>query len=365
MPKLPAVYKRPRSPIYWGSVLIKGKRKQFGLCENKAAAQRMLADIKERLKGQNKYGATTWTAFKKRYLEWLSAHKAPTTARLDGSALNYFEEFANPNDIASISVIDVENFQTWLKNNSAELAKKYNPKKDKRPVGLIGNETINRTVRAFKTALKKAAEWELMPELPLSRVKKIKTPRGRVEFFTPNEVRILLDFADKKAEGHGGYCPYKTAVMLGARTGLRRGEMVHLEWADIDFKRQILTVQPKRDWAPKTNECRDVSLPTDLIIFLRALPRSKKCKNVLYDYYGEAFTVDNLTTKFGKFVKNSGLKGGLHKLRHTFASHLVQNGVDLYTVSKLLGHSSIKTTEIYAHLSPITFSEAIAKLPKI
>ena len=55
----------------------------------------------------------------------------------------------------------------------------------------------------------------------------------------------------------------------------------------------------------------------------------------------------------------------LHKLRHTFASHLVQNGVDLYRVSKLLGHTSIKMTEIYAHLTPSDIKSAVAKLPKI
>ena len=111
MPKLPSVYKRPRSPIYWGSVLIKGKRKQFGLCENKAAAQRMLADIKERLKGQNKYGATTWTAFKKRYLDWAKANKSPQTAYRDGLAFDYLEKFKQLKSLNEIDLTFAEEIQ--------------------------------------------------------------------------------------------------------------------------------------------------------------------------------------------------------------------------------------------------------------
>ncbi len=52
-----------------------------------------------------------------------------------------------------------------------------------------------------------------------------------------------------------------------------------------------------------------------------------------------------------------------HTLRHTYASHLVQRGISLYVISRLLGHSSIKTTEIYSHLSPENFHDAVKLLP--
>lgn len=365
MPKLPSVYKRAGSPVYWGSVMVNGKRKQCALCENKAAAQRMLADIKAESKSRSKYGTSTWEAFKQRYLDWSRANKSPITLGHDRRALNYFEEFAAPKTLEEINLALVENFQTWLKNTSDKLAATYNPKKDKRPMGLMSNEGINRMVRAVKCALRKGAEWELLPEMKLSRIKKFKTPKGRVDFFTPQELAQVLKCADEKAEEHGGYCPYKTATLLGARAGLRRGEMVFLEWGDIDFTKKTLTVQPKPGWAPKTNECRDIPLSADLLSYLQVLPHSDKCNRVLYDYYGDPLTLDGIVTKYLKFIKSTGLKGRLHKLRHTFASHLVQAGVDLYTVSKLLGHSSIKTTEIYAHLSPVTLASAVEKLPEL
>ena len=365
MPKLPSVYKRAGSPVYWGSVMVNGKRKQYALCENKAAAQRMLADIKAESKSRSKYGTSTWAAFKQRYLDWAQVNKSSQTAYRGKLAFAYLEKFRPIKTLDEIDLPFVEDFKIWLKKNSENLAAKYNPKKDKRPVGLIGNEAINRILQSLKVILRKGAEWDLLPELKLARIQKFKTPRGRVDFFTPQEVRALLNLAGDKAKEHGGYCPYKTATLLGTRAGLRRGEMIHLDWNDIDFNRKILTVQPKHGWTPKTNECRDIPLSADLLSYLRVLPHSPKCKRVMYDYYGDPLTLEGLSVKFAKFVKKAGLQGGLHKLRHTYASHLVQAGVDLYTVSKLLGHSSIKTTEIYAHLSPVTLAGAVEKLPKV
>jgi site-specific recombinase XerD len=78
---------------------------------------------------------------------------------------------------------------------------------------------------------------------------------------------------------------------------------------------------------------------------------------------GRPLTGDVLTHDFIKLVKSSGIKhASIHTLRHTFASHLVMSGADLYTVQKLLGHSSIKTTETYAHLAPNYLRSAIEKL---
>ena len=73
----------------------------------------------------------------------------------------------------------------------------------------------------------------------------------------------------------------------------------------------------------------------------------------------------SIKDSFKRALKKAGIKDfTFHDLRHTFASHLVMNGVDLYVVQRLLGHSTIELTQRYAHLDPRQFKEAIGKLEK-
>nr|QGT50622.1 hypothetical protein Elusimicrob1349_0920 [uncultured Elusimicrobia bacterium] len=366
MPKLPAVYKRAGSPIYWGSIMQQGKRKQIGLFSNKKDSQLELLRLRQEAKAFSQYSSSSWNAFKKRYLEWGGANKRLQTVYRDKNAIEYLESFApDLSDLTEVNLLLMEDFKTWLKNRSAKLAQNYVKKRGvKRPKGLISDITINRTMAALKAMWRKANEWGLMPEIKWNRIKRFKTARGRVDFFSVSEIQHMKAVADSLAEANNGYCMERTVLMLGSRAGLRRAEMVHLEESDLDFVRREIIIQPKPGWNPKDYECRTVAMSDDLFDFFTHYP-PRRTKRLLVDNYGDELTLDSVTTRFLNFVKRCGLKGGVHKLRHTFASHLAQNGVDLYRISKLLGHSSIKTTEIYAHLLPVTLADAVKQLPKL
>lgn len=362
--KLPSVYKRAGSPVYWGSVMVNGKRKQYALAENKAASQRMLADIKANRKELSKYGSVTWGSFKDKFFAWDTANKKAQTVSRDKISIEYLEEFTHIHELADITPMLLEDFKTWLINRS-EKTRPAGRKKHSRTRGVLGPHGVNRTLSSIKAIMRKAEDWNLIGQQKWRTVKNIKTAKGRVKFFLPEEVHILLEYTktlglerpvDKRP-------PWLTVTLLGARAGLRRAEIHNLMWADIDLRRGILSVTPKKDWNPKDYECRDIPLADDLREHLQRLP--KRGPYVIYDKYGDRMGINSYTAYYKRVINACGLSGSLHTLRHTFASHLVQNGVDLYTVSKLLGHSSIKTTEIYAHLSPITFSGAIKKLPKV
>ena len=348
--------------------MVNGKREHKALANNKLDALKKLDEWRAQrkpIKGQ----PITWDRFMEKYIEWTYANKSKNTAYRDKLSMEYLQEFCAEKKIPLKFITDVkprllDDFKTYLKMKSdGGITHNWSRKKER---GVMGNPGINRTLQSLKVIMRKAADWEYISEdIKWNKIKKFRTPRGRVEYFTAEEVFLLLKQAQKLAKANkNGYSSWTTVILLGARAGLRRGEIQNLMWSDINFETNILSITPKEDWHPKDYECRDIPMSADLREHLLKTPRQGEY--VIYDRYGHRFSVDAMTNYFiAKVTKRAGLKGNIHKLRHTFASHLVQNRVSLYEVRDLLGHSSITTTEIYAHLSKSSLHSAISKLPEI
>jgi len=181
-----------------------------------------------------------------------------------------------------------------------------------------------------------------------------RTPR----FLTVEECQRLLEACP--SDLHPVYFTF-------LNTGMRKAELEHLEWDDIDSTRRKIRIRRKESWQPKTGE-REIPMNDALHELLRDL-REKNVGGVNSNYIFSAPDGGKLKTKLRekliRIAQKAGIEGltRVHTLRHTFASHLVMSGVDLPTVKKLMGHSDIQTTMIYAHLSPDHLSDAVNKLP--
>lgn len=253
------------------------------------------------------------------------------------SALHRLEEFGLPKTIKEVTPSLLQRFQIFLKEKSTS--------------GKAGG--INRNVRAIRTLMRQAEAWNLIVPQKWQTIKKLREPRGRIVFHSPEEIKEILARCDSAA--------WRLVVLLGCRAGLRRGEMAVLKWSDVDFANGQIYVAPN-----KTDKHRYVPISKDLAIALKSIPRFPQNDYVVHvGEEGKRFSSYYITAAYAKKMKDMPFKCFLHKLRHTFASHLVQAGVDLYRVSKLLGHSSIKMTEIYAHLAPADLVAAVKKLPTI
>ena len=179
-------------------------------------------------------------------------------------------------------------------------------------------------------------------ELILKKIE-VEIANGTFGFETLDRKRILLsEFIQK-------YPTYSKAIKA-KNTGARRNEALNMTWDDVDMKNGRITFRQT-----KSGKNRLVPFNGILTDVFRRMERT-----------GEKpfpFLPDFVTKTFKKVVRESGVKDlSVHSLRHTFASHMVMAGVDIKTVSELLGHSSVRVTETYAHLMPSHLKASVERL---
>ncbi|PZM78986.1 MAG: hypothetical protein DKM50_09410 [Candidatus Margulisiibacteriota bacterium] len=144
-------------------------------------------------------------------------------------------------------------------------------------------------------------------------------------------------------------------VKVLLHTGIRSGELQRLKWDHVDFKNRIVVVE-----LSKSHKFRAVPINDTLYKHLLSLKRKAKRGQVYVfegDQSGEPFS--DFYHAFTREMKRIGMKGTVHMLRHTFASKLVQLDVNIYAVKELLGHASVQTTQVYAHIRMEDLSRAV------
>ena len=143
---------------------------------------------------------------------------------------------------------------------------------------------------------------------------------------------------------------HKTMLSLVYACGLRRSEVIGLRAIDIDSKRGLLKINQS-----KGNRDRIIPISEKTIEMLRDYYKAYKPKVWLFEgmLEGERYSEQSLQSVFKKSLKEAGIRrqATLHSLRHSYATHLMEQGTDLRFIQELLGHKSSKTTEIYTHVS--------------
>lgn len=245
--------------------------------------------------------------------------------------------------------------------------------------------TINRDLSDLRAALNRAVEWGHLDSSPLSRVKPLKVPdEPLVRYLRDHEEQALLreltarDAAARAARERtntwriarhldplpalaGQYSDHLTPmVLLSINTGLRRGELFQLRWADIDQERRSLTV---RAGNAKSRKVRHIPLNDDAYAALESWRAQSPSIAGLVFPAEDGGPFENVDSSYYRVLDKAGIRPfRWHDLRHHFASRLVMEGVDLNTVRELLGHADIKMTLRYAHLAPEHKARAVAKL---
>ena len=321
------LYKRGK--VWYCDLFIAGKRVQKPLSTNKAIAEEKLgALVQDRAAARYGHGAKDkpWRYCVDRYLAWSAENRAAVTHAHNKRALAICEELFHPQVMLDLTPEKVERVKSELRRRK------------------LKDDSINRNIRAIKTAMRKIEGREDLAPRRWDLVEEIRVPRGRLVYFTHEELQQLLDACRKPH--------WRTIVLLGARAGLRAGEIYHLEWKDISFERNQITIGPKPGWTPKNYECGHVPMPEDLRNHLKGLAKSAESAYVVAEGAWRPAGPDSMAHVFKKILAKAKLKGFLHVLRHTYGSHLAMGGMSLLGIRDLMRHKNFKTTEIYAHLAP-------------
>jgi len=213
--------------------------------------------------------------------------------------------------------------------------------------------TINRELAFLKNLFTMAMKWGKASENPMKQVRLFREDNGRTRFLTEEEEAHLLACCG----------PYLRPIVITAlHTGFRKSELLSLRWADVDFRRQTITV---RAAYAKNGEARSVPMTAVLTDTLKAI-RINAAPTAPVFRTREGRPYRHISTAFGTAMRRAGITDfTFHDLRHTFASRLVMGGVDLTTVKELMGHKHITMTLRYAHLAPGHKRSAIAVLDRL
>lgn len=210
--------------------------------------------------------------------------------------------------------------------------------------------TINQELALLRSAINYVRHhWGVRMENPVSR-QRLKSTALRLRYLTRTEACALVQHANRQQVA--------MFILLALHTGCRKNELLTLQWSDIDQQRAFLLLRPENT---KANKARAIPLNQTALKALQALQQGNDSPWVFTNAKGERKKTMNWS--FRKSLESAGIQDfHIHDLRHTFASWLVSEGVELIKVRDLLGHSTIKMTERYAHLRPDKLQDAVAVL---
>lgn len=302
------------------------------------------------------------------YGPWAKAHQKAGQATLDAIEACFADLLDTP--LQALCAFDMERFKARRLKNGIKPA------------------TVNRDLSRIRGALSRAVDWNLLAEHPMRRVKPAKgADDSRTRYLRRDEERALRQALIRRdqarridresgnrwlaARGHakrpawppGSFTDYLTPmVLLALNTGMRRGELLGLEWNSVNLQAKLLTVTAAN---AKSRRARHLPLNAEALDVLSRWHAQGSGAGLVFPSPA-GYRMGNINSSWEALCTSAALADfRFHDLRHSFASRLVMAGVDLNTVRELLGHSDIRMTLRYAHLAPDKLAEAVGRIEEL
>lgn len=249
-------------------------------------------------------------------------------------SLRKLQKSIGDKELSDYSVVDVESFRAKLS------------------IAGLENSTINIHLRSLKALFNRALTLQLITSNPFKGVKLCKVHRTAPAYLSPEDLDKLLVHVRKKA--------LRDIYTFLWHTGLRASELINLKWSEVDLNRGWMIITYS-----KSGKSRGVPLNSKAVAILSKFPAAARNGYVFKKKDGSQLKRTAISHSFKKAVRRAGLPEGLHlhSTRHSTASVGIMKGMDLSTVSKLLGHSSILiTSNYYSHIADSHMAKSIELL---
>jgi len=305
-----------RGRIWWISYNANGRRIREGVGPSKSLAKEVLVKRKHEISegkffDTRKTRGVTFRAIADKYWEMCGQHLRSASWRY---MLTEIVGRFGDKPAADISIADLQAFYNEIRARASV-------------------STANRHLTLIKSVFNRAIAWELFSgSNPASKITKAKEPPNRLRYLSQGELRALLSACDTRI------FPLLACAIY---TGMRRGEMLALTWANVDLAQGLIYILQSKSGKP-----REIPIAPNLRDVLAGMGRQEPAAKV--------FNVPVITLRrhFELALKTAGISGfRWHDIRHTFASHFIMKTGNLPALQKILGHASPMMTQRYAHLS--------------
>lgn len=298
--------------------------------------------------------------------------KNPSKKRTLSDAIHrYFKEILpnKPGSKAQYNQLDWWNQEIghlFLADLTPSIIGEYRNKLAETPVftkkSTINNQSIRKrsptTVVRYLAALSHVLtiavmEWEWLDTNPISRVKKPREPRGRERFLSDQERDRLLTYCRESAQ------PYLyVIVVLALSTGMRKGELMNLQWSQVDFKTQKIIL-----YKTKNGERRSVPLVGHALEQLKILHRKRRSDcDLLFPGKSGLSPIEINKPWYNALAQTKIENFRFHDLRHSAASYLAMDGASLLEIANVLGHKTMSMVKRYSHISENHAAHVVTKM---
>ena len=329
-----SLYRRKDSPNWWIDITAPdgGRVQQSTGTANKLKAEELHDLIKAQMWEQKRLGVKPRRSWQEAVLRYLAEKSQKSTLESDKSHLRWLDSYMRGKYLDEINR-DLISKITAARQEAYEIRRKKGPPRKIEPKPT----TVNRTLEILRAILRKARDdWEWIGNCP--NIPMLKEPAKRVCWITRDQAEVLLSLlADHQ----------QPMMRFALETGLRRSNVTHLEWSQVDLERRMTWVHPDQ---AKAEKAIGVPLSDEAIVIL--LGQKEKHPRWVFPYRGKPVTQTS-TKAWRDAVRAAGIASGFrwHDLRHTWASWHTQDGTPLNVLQELGGWASAEMVLRYAHLS--------------